>query len=708
MDFLKKNKAYIIIIAAVLLLEVFLFNYKSFMITGAYTERMIPAASSSNVVSGTFDNKGAVGAENGGVIELELKNLGMKVKTIYVDLKLSNNIIDKKVEIGYKDSTYSEEYRTAWSQSEAVVINGNDRSRYITVNLSGEVKDLRVKVYAGTDEAIKIQSITLNKKVPFHFSIVRFLIILFVSLGVYMLYSCKKLRNSYAKEEKLCKNVFLVMTMATVLLLMFMAYLANSAKSVSMLNALKGSGSGNQISQEIVDAFEAGQVSLLKVPSETMLSLENPYDYSQRTAAGVNNEFWDHCLYDGKYYSYYGIGPVLTLFLPFHKLTNRYFSTIWAVLIYSIIGILCLSKLYELLIKKFFKDIDAGMAIMGHFMMLVSSGIFFSAMRPLFYEIAISSGFAAVAAGACLLISSNVIGEGNIKYGRLAAATSCLGFAVLCRPTTAVYCVASLAFIYYGFVKQLKADSEAKNNTGRIKYLCAALLPYMAFGAIQMWYNYARFDSPLDFGINYSLTINDFTASEFHLHFAVISIFAFIFAAPQVMASFPYVTGSFDKLGLNGFYFVDDSAASGLMIGALYRALPIFGYVFGVKALKKLEKGKRLAPLIFIILTCIVAPLAIVFSTWESGFAVRYYADFAWQMLIGALAIAFFLYIKCKNDDVKKIVYGAFIVMTVLCLIINAGQLYNFEYTISGLGSLVSDAWQCRIYSFARLFNFWL
>ena len=34
-------------------------------------------------------------------------------------------------------------------------------------------------------------------------------------------------------------------------------------------------------------------------------------------------------------------------------------------------------------------------------------------------------------------------------------------------------------------------------------------------------------------------------------------------------------------------------------------------------------------------------PLAIIFSSWESGYAVRYNADFSWQMVIGALVIAF-------------------------------------------------------------------
>ena len=61
------------------------------------------------------------------------------------------------------------------------------------------------------------------------------------------------------------------------------------------------------MTQELVDAFEAGQVSLLREAEQPLLELENPYDWSQRLESGVDYA-WDHLLYEGKYYSYYGSG----------------------------------------------------------------------------------------------------------------------------------------------------------------------------------------------------------------------------------------------------------------------------------------------------------------------------------------------------------------------------------------------------------------
>ena len=65
-------------------------------------------------------------------------------------------------------------------------------------------------------------------------------------------------------------------------------------------------------------------------------------------------------------------------------------------------------------------------------------------------------------------------------------------------------------------------SAEKTDKKRRIKYALCGALPLAILGICQMAYNYARFGSPLDFGIQYSLTINDFTHSEFHLNFMLL------------------------------------------------------------------------------------------------------------------------------------------------------------------------------------------
>lgn len=201
-------------------------------------------------------------------------------------------------------------------------------------------------------------------------------------------------------------------------------------------------------------------MNLLEEPDEDLLKMDNPYEYTRRDAEiGAGNFLWDHCLYNGKYYSYYGIGPVITLFLPYHLITGCYFPTGWATLMFALVGIIFLTKIYLAVIDKKFRDLPTNTVLAGLITLQMSSGIMFSAARPLFYELAISGGFMCVTIGAYLLMTSNILWDGKISYVRLGFASFFLGYAVLCRPTLAVYCIAAL-FFFAGGLKKRSTDSK--------------------------------------------------------------------------------------------------------------------------------------------------------------------------------------------------------------------------------------------------------
>lgn len=122
---------------------------------------------------------------------------------------------------------------------------------------------------------------------------------------------------------------------------------------------------------------------------------------------------------------------------------------------FSLIGILFLTKIYLAVIEKKFRDLPTNTVTAGLITLQLSSGIMFSAARPLFYELAIASGFMCVAIGAYLLMTSNILWDGKISYVRLGFASFFLGYAVLCRPTLAVYCIAALFFFAGGLKRHL-------------------------------------------------------------------------------------------------------------------------------------------------------------------------------------------------------------------------------------------------------------
>ena len=58
---------------------------------------------------------------------------------------------------------------------------------------------------------------------------------------------------------------------------------------------------------------------------QEFLQLENPYDALNRDSDLINRDedyLWDAAYYNGKFYVYFGILPVLVIFLPFYLITG--------------------------------------------------------------------------------------------------------------------------------------------------------------------------------------------------------------------------------------------------------------------------------------------------------------------------------------------------------------------------------------------------
>ncbi len=669
--------------------ELFIFNCNSAHLFGKDYNIMVLETQKA---SGNFQTVG-----DGAMLDygsyLEFKGINMPVGTI--TFKTADNIKGiKKISIDMSDDT-NNDYR--YGIANAQIIASDERSYTVPCNFSGNVHDLR---FSPSDEnsGVVIKEITLNIPIFLKFSFLRFFIMLSALLAVYLLTISPLFKKSLS-QNKLASRIGAYSMTAVFILAALL--LTNAYRYSDPNHSLKRDfqmNEGNQMTQEIVDAFEAGQVSLLRQAEDDLLSLENPYDWSQRNAAGVSYA-WDHLLYEGKYYSYYGIAPVVALFLPYHMATDHYFPSVWAVWLFGTLGIFFLSKFYMAFMFRFFPKIRSSLILAGLFIMQLSTGIWFCFSNPNFYEIAQTSGFACVTAGAFFLISSNIIGEGKIKNWRIALSTVFLSLGVLCRPTLAIYCIAALIFIFAGFKKKKSAYS---NGISKVKhylpYFLCAIVPFVVIGGAQMIYNYARFGSIFDFGIQYSLTINDFTSAEYHTHFVLIGFFNYLLAFPTFSQTFPFFTCSeVPTFNPQGYYFVATASALGL----LWRALPVFSYGWGIKAYRwSHNKDKKLYS-VLLASVCLAAPAVIIASIWESGYGTRYSVDFAWQILIGALVIAFIIFSRC-SQNIQKHLCRATTVSAGVSLILNFGQVYNWI-----LNGTLSDEWREATVSFGRLAEFW-
>lgn len=673
-----------LIIAALLELTVFQYpTYSSFL--GSSEHFSIPASQASiNRMDVVTNADGSVTLSGENETALEFTNIKKEVDTIKTVVKFKGSTKYVNLTVDASDET-SSGYRSAIGTKG---ITENESSKYIRMNLSGKVSRLmlRYKTVLPGDK-VTIKRIEFNKPIPFNIMMLRFALIALLALLCYALFNSKALRKTFEKDS----GKFAVAVVA--LFLVALVFMTSTIVYKLPEDGLAGdfeSPALNQINQEVVDAFENGSVELDAKATKEFKKLKNPYDWSLRLEKSELGE-WDHVYYEGKYYTYYGVAPVLVLFLPYHMIFGNYFPTDIAISLFSAIGLAFLCWLYFEFIARFFKRIPLKVALAGFVVMISSCGVFYLTGRTLFYEISISAGFMFTTLGAFLLVTSNIFEDKKVNLVKIFFSSLCIGLAVLSRPTLTVYAVCAALFFGWRIVKEFKAKSKS-----RISLLFASAFPLVACAAFQMWYNFARFGSFFDFGIEYSITINDFTRNSFYLIFVLISLYGYLFATPTISPTYPYVSNEFNRLGANGYYFQD----VGSLPGIIFLAFPVLGYLFSGKALKLIpDKKQRLKYLWMIGLPCLIMPLIIICSVWESGYAVRYVADFSWEMLIGALIILYFLYLKSENEQKKRLFEKLMAVSAVVAVIVNGILIFNFTFA--------SDKFPEAAAMLERMISFW-
>ncbi len=232
-----------------------------------------------------------------------------------------------------------------------------------------------------------------------------------------------------------------------------------------------------------------------------LLKMDNPYDPVMRKELGVNFH-WDHALYHGRYYMYYGIVPVFLVFLPYRILTGTSLTTYHATQIFAALFIIGVFTLFYFLAETFFNRITWGMYLFLSTAVVIMS-VWYSVAAPALYCTAITSGL-------CLEIWSIFFfakavwgGMEDRKVIPCAFVGSILGaLAFGCRPSVALANILVIPMLAE-YLRQKKITPVL------IRRLAFAASPYVVVAVLLMVYNYVRFDNPFEFGQTWQLTSAD-------------------------------------------------------------------------------------------------------------------------------------------------------------------------------------------------------
>lgn len=251
----------------------------------------------------------------------------------------------------------------------------------------------------------------------------------------------------------------------------------------------------------LAESFLDGKLYIEYGDEEELLLLNNPYDTDERNQTGIRGH-WDHSYYNGRYYVYFGVVPVILLFLPFRLLTGTALTTYHATQIFAAFFILGMFALFRLLRRRFFKTMPCGM-----YLLLASSlslaSIWYSISEPALYCTAITSAICLEVWSMyffCKAVWDSEKENTQLGYAALGALLGALTFG--CRPTVGI---ANLIVIpcLYAFLKQRKFTFRL------FRKLVLAAFPYFFVALVLMAYNYTRFEDPFEFGQSFQLTVCD-------------------------------------------------------------------------------------------------------------------------------------------------------------------------------------------------------
>ena len=497
----------IISLVSVSLVELFIFNYRHF--TSYNNTEITPKYSVDGVNSGYSGNK---------VYSVELNDINKEISNIYLDCGNAN------VKVKISDEGHSEYYELP----DFFVLSKNKRSRYHEIYTLGKVNKLYLS-FAFKDNSSDILAIKLNVKVPMQFSIIRVLLIAVLLLICYILRPHSKIYSYELFKSK--DKIFLIVLLIASQIVLFNILIKSNA-DVSKYNA-------NYINHkqyyELIDAFKDGHAYLNEKPDPRLNKLENPYDTSLRTSNNINFK-WDHVYYKGKYYVYFGIGPLLLAYLPYNLITSSDLLNPTANLLFIIIATIGINWFLYEVCKKYFSKIKIVTFVLLDVFLVASMGILYIAKRPDFYSVPIMSSMAFTMLGFALVFSY----LNKPKRIKLFLGALSLAFVALCRPQFLIASALLIPVVIDHFFNKQKKDRK-----DLIKDAIVIILPYLLIGAAVMYYNYIRFGSVFDFGVNYTLTTNDMTKRNWNLDNTLLGLFYYLFQLPYTNNVFPYLNERF-------------------------------------------------------------------------------------------------------------------------------------------------------------------
>jgi len=374
----------------------------------------------------------------------------------------------------------------------------------------------------------------------------------------------------------------------------------------------------------LTDALRSGQLHLLVEPRPEMLQLPDPYEPA---ANAPYRNCIDCSLFEGRYFLYFGVAPVLTLFLPFRLLFGTHLPEKLAAALFMYGGFLFSALALRVLIRRFYPLAPFALQL-GLLVLVAFSGFApFILRRPMVYETTVAAGSFFVMGAVHWLVRA--VAAERPRPGLLALGSLWLGLAAGSRPH---YVLAAPLLVLAGL------DQAHRFGTGaavRRRLGLALGLPFLLCGLGLALYNYARYGAWLEFGQTYVVDglLNHPRTRMFSLSYLPSHLFLNLFSLPSVDLNFPFFhmyPAAFPRLPHSRRVL---ESVAGVVACVPLTALSCLTPLF---LLPPLRGGVALRPRLTAASMFLVGALLAGFVSCFLVTSVRYFADFCPILLLSS------------------------------------------------------------------------
>ena len=372
--------------------------------------------------------------------------------------------------------------------------------------------------------------------------------------------------------------------------------------------------------------------------------------------------------YDGKFYSYFGIAPVLLVYFPFYFITHALPSAQTVCFILSAASVIAISALTVKIQTAFLKRVNLVLLLLSVFAVEAGSLIFTVQSSADMYYTATQSGILFLALFLLFTVSAYQAESTLRKCLDFALSGVAIAFLSMSRPNMLVYFVVAIP-VYLNTL--LSKDFKFSQKLAQVMSFA---VPTALGAAFVMWYNYARFGSVFDFGANYQMTVHDVSDYSFSAALILPSMYYYILKLPSFGKYFPFLKIDFINIFKNSDYGKYIYVTS--TVGALS-----FPAVFGAALAPSSLVGEKNRTKCGVICLAILSALFLAyFDTCFAGINIRYLADIMLVLiLISTLLLCDFATNELKSDKTKIIAFTIVSIMLVLSFAMGMLLILNNE-----------------------------